>query len=694
MKISHAIWALLLSIFSFNLKAEEIPNYLVQSKKLDESRNKIGTSTGSSTYTIDQKAIGNLPQGSFTSFNQVLLQAPGVTQDSYGQIHIRNDHSNVQYRINGIIIPEGISGFGQSLDTHFIDKVTLLTGALPAQYGGRTGGVIEIQTKQGGFKNGGRTELTMGSYDTRNFNQELTGSRDRLSYYFNGNLLTNDKGIENPTAARNAIHDTTKQNREFGYFSYLLNAQTKLNAIVSNAVNNFQIPNNPGQDPAFQLNGLNSGDISSANLNQKQSETNRYAVLALQGVTDLDIDYQLSIFSRYSKVKYKTDYQGDLIFNGVASDINNSNINNGMQGDFSYKLADNHTLRSGIYLSHETAKSYRDTAVFETDINGNQASFDPFNILDSNQKTAKNYGYYLQDEWKAGDKLTINYGGRYDIWQGLARDQQFSPRVGTIYDFSKETKLHAGYSKYFTPPSSDLITTAALSKFQNTTNASENIINDPVKAEKTNYYDIGISHKLTSEINLGLDAYYKDIRNMLDKGQFGSALIYTPFNYDKAKAYGIEFTSDYHKDNFSVYFNLAYQQAKAKTITSGQYLFEQDELDYIANHWVNPDHSQNFTGSTGASYLFQSTTYNVNMLYGSGLRKGFANTEKLASYTQVNLGVSRDFILPIIEKFNARFSVNNVFDRIYQLRDGSGIGVGAPQYGARRGFYLTVSKSF
>ena len=108
------------------------------SARLDQARNALSPDTGSSQYVIDQKAIAQLPLGAATPMNQVLLQAPGVVQDSYGRLHVRGDHANLQYRINGVIIPESIGGFGQSLDARMIDNVKLLDGALPAQYGLRT----------------------------------------------------------------------------------------------------------------------------------------------------------------------------------------------------------------------------------------------------------------------------------------------------------------------------------------------------------------------------------------------------------------------------------------------------------------------------------------------------------------------------------------------------------------------------
>src|ERR1700738_2891207 len=102
-----------------------------------------------STYTIDRAAIEALPQGQNTPVDKVLLQAPGVTPDSAasGLLHVRNEHGNLQYRINGIMLPDGVAGFGQVLDSGFIGSLSLITGVLPAQYGLRTAGLIDITTK-------------------------------------------------------------------------------------------------------------------------------------------------------------------------------------------------------------------------------------------------------------------------------------------------------------------------------------------------------------------------------------------------------------------------------------------------------------------------------------------------------------------------------------------------------------------
>ena len=204
-----------------------------------------------------------------------------------------------------------------------------------------------------------------------------------------------------------------------------------------------------------------------------------------------------------------------------------------------------------------------------------------------------------------------------------------------------QTTLHAGYARYFTPPPNELISGQTIAFSQGTTSAPPGTQNDAVQSESSDYYDLGISHQLTPHVTLGLDGYYKQLKNLLDEGQFGSALLYTPFNYREGKIYGTELTVNYRKDDFSAYFNLARSTALGNDITSAQYNFDAAELAYIANNWVHLDHDQRITASLGGAYRWRGTTWSADAIYGSGLRNGFANTGHLPGYTQVNVGASR-----------------------------------------------------
>jgi outer membrane receptor protein involved in Fe transport len=96
----------------------------------------------------------------------------------------------------------------------------------------------------------------------------------------------------------------------------------------------------------------------------------------------------------------------------------------------------------------------------------------------------------------------------------------------------------------------------------------------------------------------------------------------------------------------------------------------------------------------GASYRIDNTTLSAKMIFGSGLRSGDDNTDHLPFYTQVDLGIAHEFDVRGWKPFTLRFDVVNVFDSIYEIRDGSGIGVFAPEFGPRRGFFVGYSQKF
>lgn len=665
------------------------------SAKLDLARNSLSPDTGSSQYVIDQKAIQQLPLGDSTPLNQVILQAPGVVQDSYGGLHVRGDHANLQYRINGVIIPESISGFGQTLDARTIQSVKLLDGALPAQYGLRTAAVVDIDTKSGhDLGNGGSVGITGGSFGTLNPNASLWGSSDRWSWFVTANYLENDVGIENPTSSRKPIHDHTNQVKGFGDISYLIDDDTRLSFMFGVTNNRFQIPNNPSQQPQFGY--LDTVDFNSADLDERQQEKTRFGVLSLQGKLG-KTDYQVSVGQRYSAVGFMPDEVGDLMFNGVASTINRSNRASTLQADFSTPLGDSHTLRYGVYGEFERGNISNNSLVFPANPDGSQASTTPLAIYDATNLLARTWSAYLQDEWSIGDKWTVNYGVRGDRYELFRTESQLSPRLGVVYQATDSTTIHAGYSRYFTPPATEVIDDSNIARFNGTTNELPSGGNNLPLSERSDYYDLGIQQQFGSSLTVGLDAYYRKVSRLQDEGQFGAALIYSNFNYAYGRIRGAELTVNYDNGPVTAYFNLSYSRAMGKRVITGQYNFDQDELAYIYDNWIHLDHDQKLASSGGVSYAFtDSTRVGADYVFGSGLRKdgGVPNGASLPYYFQLNLNVAHDFNIAGFGKLKTQLALINALDRSYELRDGTGVGVGAPQFGPRRGVFLSLQKDF
>jgi outer membrane receptor protein involved in Fe transport len=674
---------------------------VITAKRLDTARDAIAPSLGASDYVIDRKALENTPQGVDTSFNQVLLQAPGVSQDSYGQLHVRNEHANLQYRINGIILPEGISGFGQALDPRFADSIDVITGTLPAQYGYRTSGIVDITTKSGAFDSGGDISLYGGSRGTFEPSFTASGSSGAFNYYVSGSYLENDLGVENPTSSTNAIHDHTTQAHGFAYLSYIPTSDARISAMFGTSIGYFQIPDNPGQTSNFTANGVSN--FNSSDLNQNQREINHYAIVALQ-VSGDKLDYQIAPFTRYSETKFSPDPVGDLVFNGIADRSQLSSWSTGIQGDASYKLTDSHTIRAGLFASAERTISQVTSNVFPIDGAGNQLTDQPETIYDQNSKTGYLYGIYLQDEWAITDALTLNFGGRFDIVNAYTNENQISPRVNLVWKPDADTTFHMGYARTFTPPPQELVGSQSIDKFIGTTKQPEVLLNDPVRAEREHYFDIGALRTILPGLDVGLDTYYKIKRNLLDEGQFGESLVQSPFNYRFGRAYGIEATGSYHNGPFGAYTNVAYGQEKGKDIVSSQFFFASNELAFIHNNAIYTDHDQAWTISGGTSLslpdrIGQLRT-SLDIIFGSGLRRSpddavEPNGEKLPSYTQVNIGIAQDIEgTGPLAGTTVRFDIVNLFDASYEIRDGTGVGVGAPQFGPRRAFYTGISKSF
>ena len=655
----------------------------------------ISPELGVTSYTAGQAQIASVPGGDSAPFQQVLLRLPGVVQDSYGEVHVRGEHGYTGYRINGVMLPEGLEGFGQEFDSHFVQSATLLTGALPAQFGLRVYGIVDISTKTGTDLNGGEVGVYGGSFDTIRPYLDYGGSNDKVDYFFSFSELHSDLGIENPTDSTRALHDYTDQLKLFGSLTYKIDETDKLTLISGGSYSDFEIPNSPGKAPLYNLAGFTP--FPSSELNENQNEQDYFAVLAYQ-ISRGDLSVQASLFAHYDRIHFVPDYKGDLVYQGAAGLINNVLHSEGTQIDATYILNDQHTLRFGTIVSFEGYDRHDSTSVFPATANRVQTSDVPFTINDMDSKDGLLFSLYAEDEWKLTSKLTINYGLRYDLSEGYTDASQWSPRINGVYQLSDATTFHLGYARYFVPPGLEFVSAGNVARYANTTNAPTVFKQDAPYPERVNYFDAGVVQKVGSSLSLTGDAFYKASTGGLDLGQFSSALILTPFNYSHGHTYGIETGAEYSQGPWRAGLNFSYVRATAVGITSAQSEFPADELAYIDSHRIVLDHDQPFTLSTDVSYTFNSnhTRLFTDFLFGSGLREGFANLGVLQPHYQLNLGLEHS--IPVnrggIKAIKLRLECTNVFDQRAELRAGSGVGITQPQYLPPRGFFGTVAFKF
>ena len=673
---------------------------VVTARRLEEARAAIQPALGATSYTITNATIQALPGGDNQQFNQVLLQLPGVVQDGFGQFHVRDDHNNLQYRINGTILPEGIAVFGQTLTPRIVQSVSLLTGALPAQYGLRTAAIVDITTKSGLFNDGGSVSLYGGSHDTIQPSIEYGGSTGATNYFVSGQFTHNRLGIESVDGSSNPVHDKTNQEQLFGYVDHILDGENKISFVGGYANQAFQIPNPRGLTPdgTYTVNG--SSDYLSDDLREHQLERTGFGQLAFLHHSG-PFSIQASLFARYSLLRYTPDTLGELLFNGQAQNARKKDVTEGGQVDGSYRLSGAHTLRFGGLFEHDRGTSRTSTMVFPVDGDGNQSG-EPIAIADDGAKTELTESVYLQDEWSILPRVTLNYGVRFDHYDGYRAEHQFSPRVNAVWRPTDTTTIHAGYSRYFSPAPFELVATQTVAKFDGTSAAAPPAVdgvprNTTPFAERQNYFDVGFQQKVAETgLSFGVDAYHRRSHQLIDEGQFGAPIILTPFNYARGRIDGIETNVSFARGPWLAYANFAYAKAQGRNITSSQFNFDPGDLAYIRTHYIYLDHDQTYTASGGVSYAFHDGALDglklgADVLYGSGLRTDgeVPNGAALKSYAQVNLTTSYRLARAGID---LRLDVINVGDHVYEIRDGSGVGVGAPQYGPRRGFFFGVSK--
>jgi len=685
--------------------SSSLPTIVVTAQHLNEERSRIDTQTGASTYTFNSSDIQSAPGGDNVQMNQVMLQVPDAAQDSFGQLHIRGDHNGLQFRLNGVILPDGISVFGQTLPPRMIASMKLITGSLPAEYGLRSAGIIDLTTKGGALHPGGEVSMYGGSHGSIEPSVNYGGSSGSNTYFVTGDLIRNDLGIESPDGRSTPLHDPTKQYHGFGYFEHIFDESNRLSLVAGSSDDRFEIPNLVGVHaanigPGLTVNGQT--DFLSDQLNEKQREITQFAALSLQHSSG-PVSVQTSLVTRYSSLNFSPDPNlGDLLFNGISQQAYKRDVAYGLQSDGAYKLSDAHTLRAGVYAQTDRLTSNTTSQVISTDPTCPPPCDVPITVLDDTTNSQWIESAYLQDEWHISSVLVVNYGVRFDHFTAFTSGSQLSPRANLVWQAAQDTTVHAGYSRFFSPPPFELVGNTTIAKFLNTSAAPTVTQDDAVKAERSNYYDVGVEQALSPALTVGVDSYYKQAIHLIDEGQFGAPIILTPFNYRYGQVYGVEFTGQYTAGHFQTYGNLAFQRAIGKDFESSQFNFSPDDLAYVATHYIHLDHEQEMTISGGAAYAWQGTRVSGDLLVGSGLRASLTlpdgsvvpNAAHLPYYRQVNLGASHAFDGEGIKGLSVRFDVINAFDQKYQIRNGTGVGVGAPQYGPRRGYFVGVSQAF
>ncbi len=682
-----------------------VTEIIINARRLDAARASVDASLGAATYALSNDTIESRPGGETTTISQVLLQAPGVAQDGSGKLRLRQSQGALEYRINNVALPDGLTDLGESLSPRIAAKIELVAGALPAQYGLNAGGVVRITTKDGVYLAGGQAELYGGSRGEIQPAFEYGNSTGRTNFFVSGSMVRSDYGLASPDGSATPLHDRTRQFDGLAYLDHLLDPQTRVALIAGFSDERFELPNLYGLDAATATIGPVSflrplvldgtSHFASEARDARRHEINRFGVLSLQHSTER-ATVQIAGFVRHSVARLDADSAGEVLFTGAGRTTRDAVTSAGLQLEGAYELADAHTLRVGGTIASDIHRGAATVSVLPVDVDGRQVAGALLRLVATSRVAVRKDGLFVQDEWRAGSGVTLNLGGRIDHVATTRNFTRFSPRANVVWQPQVETRVHLGYARYVVaaPVEGAGVSARALALTSGRKPGPGG--NDPLP-ESDDYYDIGLQHD-AGPLTVTADLYWRQARNLIDEGVFGAAGEGVPFNFDQGRIRGAELGLTYNQGRVSGWLNLAVAGARARGIASNQDSFTPAQLAGASAAWIVPADTQAVTLSGGGSYRFDRLRLSADVLYGSGLRRteagGGANAAHLPGYVQVNASAVWRLATIHARPLDLRFDLVNAFDRRYGLSDGSAIGASQPRFGPRRGIYAGFEQAF
>ncbi|HKR81293.1 MAG TPA: TonB-dependent receptor [Nitrospira sp.] len=663
----------------------------------------------SETYQLSRKDIEILPRGNNNDVHDVLMTVPSVVYGGLKQTHIRQDHANQQFRIDGIPIPDTVTGaFADIVPPRAWERADIILGGMEAQYGNKTALVLDITSKSGTSPGFGSAQVFGGSFNTVNPSFEYGGAiGEKVRFYVLNSYVTTSRGLEPPTLGYTNNHNQSEKNNTYLRGDYQHDNHNSFSWIFLNSVAKHQIPTIPNLETNSDVLALLPGfsPTNSQSVNQYQKENSQYSQLVWRHDLNASNYFGLGLYFRRGVADFTTDPLNALAY---AEDVNSAQTANqrriaysgGLRFDYTWVPDSHHVVKTGFQLDYTRANNHAQIFAFDTS-SGVPAG--PVITLDaSNQNIQTRQEFWIQDQWSASEHWTFNVGVRGDAIQGFYNEGQASPRIGVTYKHNQANVFHAYYGRLFTPPNVEQVAVAQLNT-QNTTAAPDDPTGFRPRAERAHYFEVGSYHALHRKATLELTGYYKLSHFLSDAGQFGSTPLLNFFAFERGWQRGIDGALKVQfTDELTARGNVAWGQCKGYGLQSGQYLLDQAEINDINSPGgVFCDHSQFMTSSAVVSYrLWERTNFTGQMLYGSGLRTaeegGKTNSTHENSYTVYNASVTHTIPLPWQgQKMLLGFDILNLFDQHYFLNRGEGsIGLGIAHAGMPRAYFFRAQWFF
>ena len=625
---------------------------VVTGQRLDAARAKVEPSLGASTYTLTNDAIENRPGGETRNLGTILRQVPGVRTDGRGRLVVRGAPGGVQYRLNNVILPDGVADFGQNLSARLADRTELITGALPAQYGLTPGGVVNVTTKNGLYQGGGgQAELYGGGNGTVEPAFELATARGGTSLFASGSYRRSDIGLPGPDDRGSPLHDRSREVEGFAFVDHVINNESRISLILGTSNEHNQIPGLPVV-----------GVADAASRHGEERSANHYALATYQRSAG-DLTVQASLSTLLSRAAVVPVAGTSLIVDGVARSRHDRRTAAGLQIEAAYEIGTAHIVRAGVIGS---ADRQRRSDRLETV------------AMLENQRTTdrrRTVSAFVEDEWILAPHLTANFGVRLDHVSGLSSPTHLGPRASLSWAGPGGITVHGGYARYFIAPP----------------------LGEARTGERDDYVDVGAERK-SGDFTVGIDAFARFSRDLLDERLWRYGPIGDTFAFRRARSHGVELLTTYADGPVTAWANVAVSRSEGRGISLARSLFTSAQLVAVDQDWVRTDLDQLVTASAGASRHFGPLLLSADLLYGSGSPRtapgGDVNAARLPAHLTADLAAVCHLKLIEARPTDLRLDVTNAFDRRFALGDGTGLSAGAPQWAPGRAVFVGIEQSF
>ena len=566
--------------------------------------------------SILERPLGAAPSRAIES---IVASTPGFVTDDNGRMHPRGSESQVQYVIDGVPVTDNMSAiFSTSLDARTLRTVEVLTGGIPAEFGDKLAGVINVNTRSGlEGPTQGAISFSGGSFSTGEAAADFSTHTKKLGFLANLSSSTSQRYLDPPTIDN--FHNFGRTGKAFFRLDYQFDANNSLRGVFNFGGSNFQVPNRFEQEVAGQ--------------DQRQRLRDNSQNISYQHIFSPNSVAQFSFFHRQSNAKLISN----ALSTPVVADQDRTLQNYGAIGSLALTRG-SHNIKVGgqvtitpvdEHFSFYPTQAFPDLVdeegnVFPNPVNNFNAG-NPF-VFDQS-KTGRTLSAYVQDRFTVVKNLTLDLGVRYDNYKLLIGEQAVSPRVGFAYFIPKtQTTLRASYNRLFQPPPAENLLLASspaaaalspISVLQGITTVQ------PILPDKQNSFEAGAQQLLSKNFRLNLTVYQKRIENFSDKDQFFETGVIFPIAISSGRVTGEEVrleSTDIH--GFHTFVSYANARAFGVTpITGGLFLGEDPQDLFLHGLKFANDHDQRNEAQFQVSYTHRpSGIYaSFNGRYDSGV---------------------------------------------------------------------------